>query len=178
MQRLLVAIEIPGAIADEISPLCVGLPGAEWVQQSALLLTLRFIGDVDGGQFDDIRIGLTRVKSPRFEIQLAGLGHFGPARGPTSLWIGARKSEPLAILQGRVESRLRESGLAPETRKFTPHVKVARLFGAPAGRLANYLTHNGHFRSAPFEVSEFHLFSAQHGETWGEYLPEESYPLP
>ena len=58
MYRLFVAIDLPPDIVAQLQGLCCGVPGARWVQPEQMHLTLRFIGEVDGGVFRDIKEGL------------------------------------------------------------------------------------------------------------------------
>ena len=50
MPRLFTGVEIPPEVAQALSTLRGGLPGARWIDPENYHVTLRFIGDVD----DDI----------------------------------------------------------------------------------------------------------------------------
>ena len=47
MIRLFVALEIPESVRERLGMLQGGVPGARWVDDDQLHLTLRFIGEVD-----------------------------------------------------------------------------------------------------------------------------------
>jgi 2'-5' RNA ligase len=68
-------------------------------------------------------------------------------------------------------------GLEPEQRKFTPHVTVARLKGGSAPEVAAFLALHGHFKTPPFSVERFVLFSSRASKGGGPYLVEADYPL-
>ena len=52
------------------------------------------------------------------------------------------KADPaLMDLQAEQERRLRRIGIEPETRKYTPHVTLARLRGAGQTAVASYLAY-------------------------------------
>lgn len=57
-----------------------GLPGARWVKAEQLHLTMRFIGEVDGDRFLDIRDELAEVSCESFSMQLEGVGFSRPAK--------------------------------------------------------------------------------------------------
>jgi 2'-5' RNA ligase len=68
-------------------------------------------------------------------------------------------------------------GIEPEGRKFTPHVTLARLRDTSSQDVAEYLSTRGGFRSAPFQVSNFVLFSSRASVGGGPYVVEADYPL-
>jgi 2'-5' RNA ligase len=80
-------------------------------------------------------------------------------------------------LQAEHERLLQRLGLEPEGRKYTPHVTLARLRDSSSHQVAEYLSARGHYRSAPFEVSRFVLFSSRASVGGGPYVVEADYPL-
>lgn len=160
MYRLFVAIDLPPAVRRQLAGICCGLPGARWVEEEQIHLTLRFIGEVDGAVFRDLREGLAGVQASPFVLRLAGTGVFPPRQPPRVLWAGVEPVEPLVALRNRVEAVVVGTGLAREGRKFAPHVTMARLADVPLGRLTRYLSGNALFASSEFEVSTFSLYSS------------------
>ncbi|MEX2249140.1 MAG: 2'-5' RNA ligase family protein, partial [Parvibaculum sp.] len=79
-------------------------------------------------------------------------------------------------LQGRHESAMRRVGLKPETRKFHPHVTVARIARAGAVDVGRYIAANNLFAAPRFTVERFTLFSAKGGTGGGPYVAERHYP--
>lgn len=177
MHRLFVAIDFPPAIRDRLIGLCRGVPGARWVPPEQLHLTLRFIGEVDGPTFHDVAEALDEIHLPRFELRLKGVGHFPPGGEPRVLWAGVAPSDTLSRLRGAVERAVIEAGVAPDARRFTPHVTLARLKGARGGEVAPYLAEHSLFAGAPFQVGEFHLYSSWLGTKRAQHRIEASYPL-
>jgi 2'-5' RNA ligase len=80
-------------------------------------------------------------------------------------------------LQAEHERLLQRVGLEPEGRKYTPHVTLARLRDSSSRQVADYLTERGSFRSAPFRVERFVLYSSRNSVGGGPYVVEEAYPL-
>jgi 2'-5' RNA ligase len=80
-------------------------------------------------------------------------------------------------LQAEHDRLLQRLGLEPEGRKYTPHVTLARLRDSSSHQVAEYLAARGHYRSPPFEVSRFVLFSSRASVGGGPYIVEEAYPL-
>ncbi len=177
MIRLFIAIDLPETAKEELGRLCFGLPGARWIEPEQIHLTLRFIGEVDGGLFHEVRSGLEHVECPSFPLTLKGLGCFPPRGEPHVLWVGVEKSEPLFRLRKKVDVRLAGIGVAPEKRKFSPHVTLARLKETPLVRLTNFLSGNGLFALPEFTVSRFHLYSSLLTPKGAVHRLEGSYPL-
>lgn len=162
MYRLFVAIDFPDEIRRHLVALCLGLPGARWVPPDQLHLTLRFIGEVDGGVFDEIIEILRSVQVPAFILSLKGLGCFPPRRTPRVLWTGIAQSERLVLLRNRIESSLVRVGIEAEGRKFSPHVTLARFREeVHLSRLTSYLAGNALFEAGPFPVDRFLLYSSR-----------------
>ena len=175
--RLFVAIDLPDEVGRGLTRLSSGLPGARWTRQEQLHLTLRFIGEVDGGRFRDIREELGGVSLQPFSLQLEGLGVFPPRGRPRVVWAGLRQGKPLLHLRNQVEAALARVGLARETRKFAPHITLARLKNTPAVRVGRYLEQWGLYASRPFTVDRFFLYSSQLGHNGAIHTIEAEYRL-
>lgn len=177
--RLFVALSLPDEIRDQLGDLEQPLPGARWVPPENFHLTLRFIGEVDGGLAHDIDAALLDVDGRGFELKLTGLGHFGDGQKTRSLYAAAAPSEPLSRLQQKVDQALQRLGLAPEGRKFKPHVTLARFRSGAASmpHLEQFLVANSLFRAGPFPVAEFSLFQSFLSGEGSIYREEATYPL-
>ena len=176
MPRLFTGIEIPAEVALGLSTLRGGIPGARWVEPENYHLTLRFIGDVDGTIGREIIQMLGLVRRRGFELMLDGLGQFG-GRKPRAVFVAASLRPALIELQAEHERLLQRIGLAPEPRKYTPHVTLARLRDVSTHRVADYLSSRGPYRSEPFQVARFVLFSSRASTGGGPYVVEATYPL-
>lgn len=176
MPRLFVGLEIPPDIAFALSLKRGGLVGARWIDPEKFHITLRFIGDVDDRTADDVVEGLDTVDRSPFELTLTNLDMFA-SRNPHSLWAGVIQSQDLLDLQADVERCVRRARLEPDSRKFTPHVTLARLKGVRYEEAARYLTERGDFQSLPFKVNSFVLLSSRKGIGGGPYVVEERFEL-
>ena len=176
MIRLFVAIELPETVRDRLVGLQGGVPGARWLTDDQLHLTLRFIGEVTEDVGHDIDDALLTIRAPAFELELSGVGEFG-GNNSRALWAGVRANGALVHLQKKVETALQRIGLEPETRKFSPHVTLARLKAAPREKVMQFLSHYGLFASGPFKVERFVLFSSHQGSGGSIYHAERVYPL-
>jgi RNA 2',3'-cyclic 3'-phosphodiesterase len=176
MPRLFTGLEIPQPVGQSLAMMRGGLPGARWIDAENYHLTLRFIGDIDDALAREIAGVLARVHRRPFELHLDGLTSFG-GRKPRAVVATAVPVAPLMELQAEHDRLLQRLGLEPEGRKYTPHVTLARLRDSSSHQVADYLAARGHYRSAPFDVSRFVLFSSRASVGGGPYIVEEAYPL-
>jgi len=175
--RLFVAISIPDAVARSLQTLQAGVPGARWQTREQMHLTLRFIGEVDGRDADAIHDALASISAPAFSLELKGVGSFGGRRTPRDLWAGVAPNEALSHLQRKIESALQRVGLQAESRRYTPHVTLARLRGTQNGHVMDFLADHALYASGPFDVDGFILYSSKLGSNGATYRAEKAYRL-
>lgn len=153
-----------------------GISGARWIDAENYHITLRFIGDVDERMASEAAETLGEIRRSGFPVALDSLSWFGGDK-PRAI-VAKVKAEPaLMDLQAEQERRLRRIGIEPETRKYTPHVTLARLRGAGQAAVANYLATRGVLISDSFTAERFVLYSARAGSGGGPYVVEAAYPL-
>ena len=88
----------------------------------------------------------------------------------------AAPTRQLLELQAEHERLMQRIGLEPEGRKYTPHVTLARLRNSSSRDVADYLATRP-YRSQPFRVTRFVLYSSRASVGGGPYIVEASYPL-
>ena len=195
--RLFVALDLPWSLRETLTGLCGGLPGARWVAPQNLHLTLRFIGETRSDIADEIDLALQSLQVRRFELALAGTGTFVRARRmaaphrsahragniltsmhmTTTLWAGIGRREQLDHLQSKIETALQRIGLAPERRRFQPHVSLARVDGVAEAVLGGWVQAHNLLRTEPVTIDSFTLFSSQPGPDQPVYTAEVDYAL-
>ena len=177
MPRLFIAVDLPAEIKNNLEKMSFGIPGAKWIDPQQIHLTVRFIGEVDGTTFLDIKTALEQVSLKPFSLALKGVGHFPPRGKPRVLWVGIEQSQPLQSLKGRIDKILATVGLQPEGRKFSAHITLARLKNSPIHMVANFLAGNGLFSQEPFEIKDFKLYSSTLTPKGAIHKVEKVYPL-
>ena len=176
MPRLFAGIELPEEIRDQLSDVARPLPGAKWVDDDDLHLTLRFAGEIEGRIARDFTDLLGEIEADAFELRLEGLGTFG-GNEPRTIWAGIAPCPQLDALARACDRAARHAGIAPEPRPFKAHVTLARLRGTPPEIVARALQQIGAFRTEPFSVNAFVLFSSKPKVGGGPYVVEATYPL-
>lgn len=175
--RLFVALSLPEMVRTRLSLLGGGVPGANWSPAENLHLTLRFIGEVSTNEARDIDAALARIGGHHFRLDIAGVGQFGDRKQARVLWAGVRPNPTLNALRDRIERALVGIGLAPEGRKFHPHITLARLRNAPVERVGRFLAEHAHFALPAFAADHFTLYSSLRGNQSSVYHAEVEYPL-
>ena len=176
--RLFVGLDLPWTLRERLALLAGGVPGARWVPAENHHLTLRFIGEVPAHRAEEIDLALAALRGRGFPLSLAGVGTFAKAGRAVSLWVGVERNPALEHLQGKIETALQRCGLAPERRRFTPHVTLARLDSTVVeAKLAEYVQAHNLFRGGPIAVGHFTLFSSQLGKESSAYRAEVDYDL-
>lgn len=176
MHRLFVGIDPPSGIKDRLLDLMGGVAGARWQSEAQLHLTLRFIGEVDRHQANDVAAALESLHHPRFELALSGAGAFDRRGRINALWAGVTPHEPVHNLHKKVDQAVARAGLPPDPRAYLPHVTVAR-FGREAGALDGFVDRHGGLSSPPFAVDDFCLYESQLTRDGSVYTIVERYPL-
>lgn len=177
MPRLFTALPVPSEVGQQLALVRGGLVGARWIDPADYHVTLRFIGDVDGGTARDLAelLGEARLEGP-LTLAIDALATFGGDR-PRAVIARVAPTPELTRVQAEQERLARQAGLDPETRKFTPHVTLARLRAARPGDVAAFLARAGHVPPLSFEAEAVILYSARSSIGGGPYLPEAVYPL-
>jgi RNA 2',3'-cyclic 3'-phosphodiesterase len=177
MFRLFVGIALPEEAHGALALLCNGLPGAKWVEPDNMHISLRFIGEVDGGTGQDIDSALCRIAAPAFSLTLSGVDCFAQASRVRVLWAGVGKEPLLVHLREKVESALVRSGLEPDRRKFKPHVTLARFKNGVSDRLGSYMQRHSRFLHGPFPITAFTLYQSHLGSRGAHYETIAEYEL-
>lgn len=122
MHRLFVALRPPAPIRQRLLERMQGVPGVRWQDDDQLHLTIRYVGEVDRHQAEDVAAALGRVRAERISARIDGVGQFD-----TALWAGIAPRAPLMGLHAQVDAALQLAGVAPDGRAYLPHVTLARL---------------------------------------------------
>ena len=176
MPRLFTGLELPDAVASQVALARGGVIGARWLEPKDYHITLRFVGDVDGRTAHDIAETLGEIRRPAASVRFEGFRWFGGDR-PRAIVAKVMADLALVELQADQERRLRRVGLPPETRKFTPHVTLARLRRVGPHAVADYFASRGALAIEAFTAARFVLYSAREGSGGAPYVVEAAYPL-
>lgn len=148
--RVFIAIELPkemlealASVQDEIKRgLKVSMRGISWVKPGNTHLTIKFLGDIDQEDVDDIAEALKKAADgvPPFEVTPGDVGGFPSLKNPRVLWVGLDDSDELTGLHENIETELSVLGFEREDRPFRAHLTLCRIKppadGKAVGRIA------------------------------------------
>lgn len=178
MTRAFVALTLPESVRSELVLLQAALPLPRRVSPENLHLTLVFLGDVPDLLLEEVHHALGALAVPGFTLRLRGLGLFG-GRRPHNLHAQVAPEPALEHLQAKVAQAVRRAGVTIDSRRFVPHVTLARFApeSADLSRLEPAVAGAGLFATAPFTVDRFVLMRSilRQPEAVHDVLAE--YPL-
>lgn len=177
--RLFVALLPPPSVRQALLATMGGVPDARWQADGQLHLTLAFIGEVDRHQAQDIGSALATVDVGAFTADLGGFGSFESGRGRVqALWIAAGPEPLMSSLAASVSRALLGAGVPLPTRRFVPHITLARFpaRGVPPTAIARFLAHQPP-PALSWPVEAFHLVESRLGGGGAHYEPLAAFPL-
>jgi 2'-5' RNA ligase len=133
--RCFIAVELPEEVKAGLKDIQAQLKSGgsalvKWVDPYSVHLTLKFLGGVDGAKISPITAAMEEAAQgiAPFSLKVEGLGAFPNLRRVQVVWVGVSgEVDRLAHLQQRLEAGLAQLGFAPENRRFTPHLTLARV---------------------------------------------------
>lgn len=132
MRRVFVAIPVPDAVTDNLARLRGGDSNGNirWVTPANYHLTLAFLGDIPTAQIDDVVDATYRATEGVHPLHLVsqGVGAFPNPERARVLWAGvAGDVDRLVAVQRVLVDELSAALFKPDTKRFRPHVTIARL---------------------------------------------------
>ena len=130
VRRVFAAIDLPEDAKSEAAAYVDGLAAefrdlrVGWVKPEKLHITLKFAGSIDEHELERLtsQVADAAAGTAPFAVTLARTGAFLKRRGSNVLWLGLEVDPPNALID--LARRLDDK---QETRKFSPHLTIARL---------------------------------------------------
>lgn len=178
MHRLFVALVPPDEVKTPLLAAMGGIEGARWQTAEQLHLTLAFVGEVDRHTANRLVDGLAAASSAPLDLSVVEPGLFETARGGRVASLFARvRATGVEALAVRVQQCCRRAGVSPDSRRFVPHITMARF---PAGGIM--LEAARRFMETPlppvcWRADRFWLLESRLGQGGPHYEPILDYPL-
>ena len=112
------------------------------VDPGIMHLTLRFLGEIPQATVDLVKEAMDGVRFSPFEAEFSGLGAFPNLNRINVIWVGMKHGhEQLSEISRQLEPKLRQIGLPPDNKGFSPHLTIARVRSAVnRAALADYVS--------------------------------------
>ena len=166
--RLFVGIPLADGAARELAAVAARLRidanamqggGLRWTAPDSWHITLQFLGNATGEQFECLEARLGEVRAATAEVQLGEVGCFDRAG---VLFVDVAVTTGLAALEKSVVTATSQCGFAAEPRPFHPHITLARAKGDGRRAGLRELLNRAHKVSGfqPFTAHEFLLYES------------------
>lgn len=175
MPRVFIGLELPNHMKTSLQPCRSGVEGAHWQRDDQLHLTLAFVGEVRTPELAEIASQLSQMVITPFDLRLFGVGFFGKPGQPRALWAGVEDARPLTLLHEKIAHSLTRLGLSVDTRRFVPHVTLARFRRGSQARIGAWLSENERLASSVCTIDHITLFSSHRTDEGSYYRAEESF---
>jgi 2'-5' RNA ligase len=179
--RLFVALEIPAEVRDNLATLIRELRAVDahprWVRPENLHVTLKFIGAAAPEKLEAILSALASVRSDApVVLNFHGLGFFPGEKRPRVFWARMESSPNLKTLANDVDVALEKTGVARDTRAFSPHLTLARFNDERLSeKLRGAIRERAGNEFGKLETSEFHLIESKLKRDGAEYARVASF---
>ena len=182
--RIFIAFELPEAQKASLRNLQSELKkqggNVRWVRPEGIHLTLKFLGDVDENQIDEIDTATKNAANDiaAMKIQIKGTGAFPNFRRPRVFWVGVNEpSGNLSALADEIEEQLAQVGFQKEQRAFKPHLTLGRVKDSRG--LDTVIKHiqTEEFDGGSFTAHKLVLMQSQLKPTGAEYTPLRTIEL-
>lgn len=180
MHRLLVALRPPPDIrALMLAATGGGVPGARWQDDEQLHLTLRFIGEVERQQAEDVAAALAGIAAPVPQVRIDGVGTFDRRGRVDTLWARVVPADALAALHRKVDQAVARAGVAPDPRRYLPHVTLARVArgGGDPVAITRWLADHAALSTPIFTLPHVVLYESHLGSEGARYEAVARWPL-
>ncbi len=185
--RLFAALSLPESVRERVAAAIAHLQArgyrAKWVDPADSHLTVRFFGSVATDAVPNLVAALqasVRGVQP-FLLRVAGAGAFPHPERPRVLWLGVDGHLPALLeLVERVELHAGNFAEASETRRFHPHITLARVRPEDLGTLRGLpqeLQRLGRLPPVAFPVERLTLYRSELFRSGPRYTVIEEFPL-
>jgi 2'-5' RNA ligase len=140
---------------------------------------MKFIGEWPEERLSELTDALQPLgRRKPIHISVEGVGWFPNPHNPRVLWVGVKAGPELAQLAGDTDEATAALGIARETKKYSPHLTLARIKDAvPLAPIRQAIAQLPSVEFGSFEVDRFHLYLSKPGPSGSIYTKLADVPL-
>jgi 2'-5' RNA ligase len=159
--RLFTALDLPDGVRTRYATLQLPTAlDARWTAPEQFHVTLRFIGETEAPQADNYETALDSIEAPVAECVPYGLDVLPSRRNPSVLIVGLERRASLLSVYRSVSDALEAKGLESDSRKYRPHVTLARLDDLSAETVHQFLSDHDASDLPSFTADTVHLYES------------------
>jgi len=167
--RLFIALELSEEQKNEVTGLQKKLKqyldGIRWVKPAGMHLTLKFLGETEPAQVEQVKFAMDEAVSDLGSFDLAyGQGGVFPSPAKARvIWLGLKDGEAqVRKLAENMEQALYSRGFARDKKAFTPHLTIGRVRGRiPKNKIERFIEQEKVFETAKVRVDGVVLFESR-----------------
>ena len=126
--RLFTAVEIPAKLKETIAGHYCTIEAVKWVKPEQIHLTVRFLGDTESDKLEKIKEVMSDFRFNEFRFTAEDKTGFFPSPAkPSVFYLSCGNTDKLVELKYYIDTLLEKCGIPAETRKFIPHITIARI---------------------------------------------------
>ncbi len=171
MVRSFIAIPCQGKLRNRLidaQKKISGLGRMKLVEPENIHMTLKFLGDVNRAQLDDISSALDFISDKKgFIISLKGVCAFPSQNYVRVIWVGVKEGrDKIVHIHEEIDNKLTLYGFKKD-RRFHPHFTLARVNSvdkdnkANKGKIRDFLQDNSSIELGSFKVTEIDLIESR-----------------
>jgi 2'-5' RNA ligase len=179
--RLFTAIDLPAGVRATLEELIrrwKPVARIQWSPAANLHITTKFIGEWPADRLTTLTGVLASIsKTVPLDIAIRGLGWFPTPHSPRVFFAGI-SAPGLAELAAATDAACASIGIPPETKKFTPHLTLARIkTPEPLQDLRRAVSELDSVDFGQFTASSQFLYESTPGSGGSVYRKLEEFPL-
>jgi 2'-5' RNA ligase len=183
--RTFIAFNLPKNIISSISEIQNRFKSyafkARWVNPENMHLTLKFLGDINYTDIENVSKTIINAVNNHTPVTLAvkGSGVFPGIKRPRVIWVGLTGDiEKLTSIQNDIEENLEKLGFPREKRPFRGHLTLGRIKGKiNPKKLLDAMEKCEKFESELFIADKIFLFKSDLKSTGSVYTELKSISL-
>jgi len=183
--RTFICIPLPKEIIIQLRDYQIFLKtfgrGVRWVRPAGMHITLKFIGDIEESQVEEIedKIKIVAKDFSPFDVTIKGTGAFPYLERPKVFWLGIEEpTHSLEKMHDQVQMELAKIGYPREERSFSPHLTMGRVkfSDKTIPKIASALERKP-IEECSFTANEIVLMKSDLESTGAIYTPISAFPF-
>lgn len=134
--RTFIAVDLPDSVKRHLAGIRENLSKIDaevrWVRTEAVHLTLKFLGDVNEDNLNDVFdvVAKSAASLKPANMSTGTIGGFPNLKRPRVIWLGVEgEIEPIIEIANSLNENFRTLGFSAEKRDYHPHLTLGRVKG-------------------------------------------------